>query len=67
MTKLDETFDLVVVTTTPGGIACALRGACEGIHVLLANCHNHIGEMFAETTTAGLTWLISKLISKPQS
>ena len=31
----DKTFDLVVIGGTPGGIACAVRAAREGLSVLL--------------------------------
>ena len=30
-------FDLVVAGATPGGIACAIRGARQGLRVLLTN------------------------------
>lgn len=43
-------YDLVVVGGTPGGIACAVRAAREGVDVLLVNRHNHLGGML----TAGL-------------
>lgn len=36
-------FDLVVVGGTPGGIACAVRAAREGLEVLLVNRHRHLG------------------------
>jgi hypothetical protein len=36
-------FDLIVYGTTPGGIACAVRAAREGLSVLLAHRHRHIG------------------------
>jgi len=45
-TKLEaaeETFDLVVVEGTPGGIAMAVRSAREGLKVLLVNRHEHLG------------------------
>ena len=38
-----KTFDLVVVGGTPGGIACAVRGAREGLSVLLVQHNQHIG------------------------
>jgi hypothetical protein len=36
-------YDLVVVGGTPGGIACAVRAAREGLRVLLINHTQHIG------------------------
>ena len=41
------TFDLVVVGGTPGGIACAVRAAREGLDVLLVNRTRHLGGMMA--------------------
>ncbi len=38
-----KTYDLVVVGSTPGGIACAVRGAREGLTVLLVNHTQHLG------------------------
>lgn len=38
-----KTYDLVVVGGTPGGIACAVRAAREGLTVLLVNRHDHLG------------------------
>jgi hypothetical protein len=38
-----KTFDLVVIGGTPGGIACAVRAAREGLRVLLVNRHDHLG------------------------
>jgi hypothetical protein len=38
-------FDLVVVGGTPGGIACAVRAAREGLSVLLVQHNRHIGGM----------------------
>lgn len=35
--------DLVVIGGTPGGIACAVRAAREGLSVLLVNRHEHLG------------------------
>lgn len=37
------TYDLVVIGGTPGGIACAVRGAREGLRTLLVNRHGHLG------------------------
>src|SRR5437016_431459 len=46
-------YDLIVVGGTPGGIACAVRAAREGLSVLLVNRHAHLGGMLS----AGLgTW-----------
>jgi hypothetical protein len=42
-----KNFDLVVVGGTPGGVACAVRAAREGLHVLLVNHHAHLGGMLA--------------------
>jgi hypothetical protein len=36
-------FDLVVIGGTPGGIACAVRAAREGLCVLLVNHTRHLG------------------------
>jgi len=38
-------FDLVIVGATPGGIACAVRAAREGLSVLLVQHNRHIGGM----------------------
>ncbi|MFM9196935.1 MAG: FAD-dependent oxidoreductase, partial [Planctomycetia bacterium] len=35
--------DLVVIGGTPGGIACAVRAAREGLSVILVNWHDHLG------------------------
>jgi hypothetical protein len=37
--------DMVVVGGTPGGIACAIRGARQGLKVVLVNYSNHLGGM----------------------
>ena len=39
--------DLVVVGSTPGGIACAVRAAREGLRVLMTNYHDTPGGMIA--------------------
>jgi hypothetical protein len=36
-------YDLVVIGGTPGGIACAVRAAREGLDVMLVNRHAHLG------------------------
>src|SRR6266566_4074532 len=36
-------YDLVVIGGTPGGVACAVRAAREGLSVLLVNRHDHLG------------------------
>ncbi len=36
-------YNLVVVGATPGGIACAVRAAREGLDVLLTHYRNHVG------------------------
>ena len=38
-----ESYDLVVIGGTPGGIACAVRAAREGLSVLLVNHTRHLG------------------------
>lgn len=40
-----KTFDLVIVGATPGGIACAVRAAREGLSVLLVQHNRTIGGM----------------------
>lgn len=35
--------DLCIYGGTPGGVACAVRAAREGLSVLLVNRHNHLG------------------------
>ncbi len=42
-----KTYDLVVVGGTPGGIACAVRAAREGLSVLLVQHNRHIGGMLS--------------------
>lgn len=43
-------YDLVVVGGTPGGIACAVRAAREGLSVLLVNRHDHLGGISSPTS-----------------
>lgn len=43
----EKRYDLVVVGGTPGGIACAVRGAREGLDVLLVNLSQHLGGMIS--------------------
>ena len=43
----DKSYDLVVVGGTPGGIACAVRAAREGLTVLLVNRHDHLGGLLS--------------------
>jgi hypothetical protein len=38
-----KSYDLVVIGGTPGGIACAVRAAREGLRVLLVNHTRHLG------------------------
>jgi hypothetical protein len=38
-----KSYDLVVIGGTPGGIACAVRAAREGLSVLLVNHTRHLG------------------------
>jgi len=40
-----KAYDLVVIGGTPGGIACAVRGAREGLSVLLVQHNKHLGGM----------------------
>ena len=40
-------FDLVVYGGTPGGIACAVRAAREGLDVLLVSPERHLGGLLA--------------------
>lgn len=40
-------YDLVVVGSTPGGIACAVRAAREGLSVLLVQHTRHLGGILA--------------------
>lgn len=40
-----KSYDLVVVGGTPGGIACAVRAAREGMSVLLVQHNQHLGGM----------------------
>jgi hypothetical protein len=42
-TQGSASYDLVVIGGTPGGIACAVRAAREGLSVLLVNWHAHLG------------------------
>jgi hypothetical protein len=45
--------DVLVVGATPGGIACAIRAAREGLSVFIAEWSNHVGGMW----TSGLQGL----------
>ncbi|HRJ07493.1 MAG TPA: FAD-dependent oxidoreductase [Prosthecobacter sp.] len=38
-----KSYDLVVIGGTPGGVACAVRAAREGLSVLLVNHTQHLG------------------------
>ena len=42
-----QSFDLVVVGGTPGGVAMAVRAAREGLRVLLVNHTQHLGGMLS--------------------
>lgn len=42
-----ESYNLVIYGGTPGGIACAVRAAREGLKVLLVNYNQHLGGQFA--------------------
>lgn len=48
-----QPYDLVVVGGTPGGIACAVRAARQGLQVLLVNESQHLGGML----TGGMTMM----------
>jgi hypothetical protein len=39
----DTEYDLVVIEGTPGGVACAVRAAREGLNVALVNRTEHLG------------------------
>lgn len=46
-TVLDkDAYHLVIYGATPGGVACAVRAAREGLKVLLVNHNQHLGGMF---------------------
>ena len=47
MKKHCEEFDVLVVGATPGGIACAIRAAREGLKVLLTQYNHHIGGLWS--------------------
>lgn len=40
-------YNLVVIEATPGGIAIAVRAACEGLRVLLVNRTQNLGGMLS--------------------
>lgn len=44
---MNRTYDVVIVGGTPGGIACAIRAARQGLAVLLVNYTRHLGGMFS--------------------
>lgn len=44
---LGKHYDLVVYGATPGGVACAVRGAREGLSVLLVSAQEHLGGIFS--------------------
>lgn len=41
-------YDLVVYAGTPGGVACAVRAAREGVNVLLVNHREQLGGMLSD-------------------
>ena len=45
--SVKKNYDLVVYDATPGGIACAVRAAREGLSVLLVDHSQHLGGMLA--------------------
>ncbi|MBL9216128.1 MAG: FAD-dependent oxidoreductase [Opitutaceae bacterium] len=40
-------YDLIVYGATPGGLACAVRAAREGLAVLVVSPHSHLGGLLA--------------------
>jgi hypothetical protein len=42
-----DAYRLVIYGATPGGVACAVRAAREGLKVLLVSAHVHLGGMFS--------------------
>jgi hypothetical protein len=42
-----NSYDLIVIGATPGGISCAVRAAREGMSVLLVQHNRHFGGMLA--------------------
>ena len=52
-------YDLVVYGATPGGVACAVRGAREGLSVCLISPYNNLGGLLSNglsTMGARLPW-----------
>ncbi len=47
LADLARRYDLVVYGATPGGLACAVRAAREGLSVLLVEHSQHLGGMFS--------------------
>jgi hypothetical protein len=47
LAELAPRYDLVVYGATPGGVACAVRAAREGLQVLLVEHSPHVGGMFS--------------------
>lgn len=45
--QLAARYDLLVYGATPGGVACAVRAAREGLTVLLVEHSQHLGGMFS--------------------
>ena len=46
-TAAQRSYDLVVIGATPGGVACAVRGAREGLQVILVDHLQHLGGLFS--------------------
>ncbi len=46
-TSYNEAYNLIIYGATPGGVACAVRAAREGLQVLLVNYNHHLGGQFA--------------------
>lgn len=45
--NVDEHYDLVVYGATPGGIACAVRAAREGLSVILVSPYERVGGLLS--------------------
>jgi hypothetical protein len=45
--QAEQSYNLVINGGTPGGVACAVRAAREGLSVLLVNRHAHLGGLLS--------------------